>query len=273
MDRFTIGKEEYKAISKIKKRQDKANLCLSIMEFMFDDKEPESLSEVAEMVFGIIRTTLQKSKNNSGRGGRPKKENGYKSVLKNENRIETDLKPIENRIETERETVPNEKESTKEKETTLERENTLRKKERKDIYILSNKGDGCDFSAMTDEELVAWGEENETDFEDELSAELFFAWNEEYEKRSQQGDKWKGKISNLSRLKSHNEIMQGYGLSNIVCDKMREFLRQCYLNKHLVSNDKLDNMLCRLNEAYDDDNGKVECIDRAIRGGYLDIRA
>lgn len=90
MEQFTLSKDCYDAIQMLKKTKDKEAVSLSIFQFMFEDKEPEGLSEVADFAFQMILPKLLKSKNNSGRGGRPK----------NENRLKTDLKPIENRLKT-----------------------------------------------------------------------------------------------------------------------------------------------------------------------------
>ena len=220
MEGFTFHKEYYEIIKRLKKSQDRASLSLAILEFIFEDKTPGNLTEVAEMAF----PGLQKSKNNSGRGGRPKSKIGYKTVLKNENRFETDLKPIENRFETERETVHNEKERTKEKETTLEREILVSKKER-NIYNNQSVG-ACEYVE----------DENET--------------------------------------QSHEDIMREYGLDKVVCDSLKDFLRHCYLNKHIVSNAKLSDIIFRLIERYGNDKkGMTESIELAIRGGYFDVKA
>lgn len=87
MDGFTFYGEYYETLKKVKKVSDRQAILTAILEFIFEDKEPEGLSEVAEIVFEMFRKSLTKSKNNAGRGGR-----------KNKNRIETELKPIVNRI-------------------------------------------------------------------------------------------------------------------------------------------------------------------------------
>ena len=134
MDGFTFYGEYYETLKKVKKVSDRQAILTAILEFIFEDKEPEGLSEVAEIVFEMFRKSLTKSKNNAGRGGR-----------KNKNRIETELKPIVNRIETDckpnfnknekrfqngfekeyplKEIPLNEKERTKEKENIYPQEN------------------------------------------------------------------------------------------------------------------------------------------------------
>lgn len=73
---------------------------------------------------------------------------------------------------------------------------------------------------------------------------------------------------------THEELMQEWGLSKIVSDALKEFLRHCYLNSHVVSNEKLNDILLRLFDKYgNDDSGMVECIWVAIRGGFFDVKA
>ena len=74
-------------------------------------------------------------------------------------------------------------------------------------------------------------------------------------------------------MKSHEDIMCEYGLSKLVRDSLKDFLRHCYLNKHIVSNAKLEDIVFRLIDSFDDDKSRIECISRAISGGYFDIRA
>lgn len=73
---------------------------------------------------------------------------------------------------------------------------------------------------------------------------------------------------------THEEIMRDFGISDGVITTMQDFLRHCYLNGVVVSNAKLEDILFRLVERYGQDAmGMNECINTAIRGGYVDIRA
>ena len=68
--------------------------------------------------------------------------------------------------------------------------------------------------------------------------------------------------------------MRDYGIAEGVIATMQDFLRHCFLNGHVVTNAKLEDMLFRLVEKYGQDAmGMNECINKAISGGYLDIRA
>ena len=124
MERFTIHQDYYNVLKRLKKRSDRAVVALAILEFAFEELEPNDLTEAGDIAFESIRQTLEKSRNNSGRGGRKMK-----------NRMETDLKPIDNRIATELQPNYNRM------ETDLNQEkNTLPQKERsKEKYTPSPK--------------------------------------------------------------------------------------------------------------------------------------
>ena len=183
---------------------------------------------------------------------------------------------------TKEEVSPNEKERSKEKDITLEEENILERKKENKKELSTTGAHACetipDFSKMTDEELIAWGENSMTDFEDENSIDSFYAWNGEMEKRSKTVAKWTGKLiksgKHLHRLKSHADIMNELGASAVLQEALKEFLRHCYINRRLVTNEKLSDIILRLDEACDDNDGKkCEYIRRAISGGFFDIKA
>lgn len=128
MNGFTFLKEYYEVIKKIRKQADKQALTFSIIEFVFEGKEPKDLSEVAEIAFESFRKSLEKSMNNAGRGGR-----------KNKNRIETELKPICNRFATDLQPNKNRFLTEKEKIPLLENEEKRTKKEDKGNTLVKEK--------------------------------------------------------------------------------------------------------------------------------------
>ena len=69
----------------------------AMLEYIFEDKEPQ-LERLSKGIWLNLKMPLDTSKNNGGRGGRPKKE---------EADTETELKPIENQKETEKKTNNN----------------------------------------------------------------------------------------------------------------------------------------------------------------------
>lgn len=76
---------------------DRLELYDAILNYIFDDKEPE-FNDLKKGIWVNLKMPLDTSKNNAGRGGRPKKENAE---------IKTVLKPKKNRIKTEKKTNNN----------------------------------------------------------------------------------------------------------------------------------------------------------------------
>lgn len=241
------------------------------------------LNGMEKAIFVLIKTQIDRHNKRVEIGKKTSKKNrvnpeltqGYPQV----NPKLTPSKPQVNSFQKE-EVFPNEKERSKEKDNTLEEDKFERKKE-KDIYINNNQS-ACacveDFSKMTDEELIAWGEGRSVCFDNAEDVDSLYAWNEEMEKRANETAKWSGKFvvrdGGLERLKSHAEIMTEFDVSNLYRETLKEFLRHCYANRHLVTNEKLTDIILRLDEACgDDDAAKCEYIRRAISGGYFDVRA
>ncbi|MCD8308448.1 MAG: DUF4373 domain-containing protein [Clostridia bacterium] len=72
---------------------------------------------------------------------------------------------------------------------------------------------------------------------------------------------------------THAQIMEDDGVTGILKSKLTEFLKTCYLNGHIVSNDKLEDIIVRLDMKYGkDEQAKCDCVARAISGGYFDIK-
>ncbi len=229
MEGFTFYKSFYETLKKIRKKQDRALAMLAVAEFMFDDEEPQNLSEVGEIAFESFRHILQKAKNMSGRGGRPSAKKDETNLDENENQFEnqteTNSKPNQNQFETNsNQTETNSKTSYSYSYSSSYSKTKERKKET-DINKTSNAG-AC--ACVEDE----------------------------------------------NEMQSHEDIMRDYDLDAAVCMSLKDFLRHCYLNKHIVSNAKLSDIIFRLIERYGNDKkGMVESIEIAIRGGYFDITA
>lgn len=83
MDGFTFYKSFYDTIKKMKKEQDRIKTVYAVIEYMFDDVEPNGLSEVAEIAFESFKHTLDKSKNNGGsaRAKRKSKDNQNEKTI------------------------------------------------------------------------------------------------------------------------------------------------------------------------------------------------
>lgn len=164
----------------------------------------------------------------------------------------------------------------------INREDNINKKEGKnEVNINQTARVGAregipDFSKMTDEELLSWGETAIPDFSDEAAAEIYALYGSEIEKRKASA-RWRGKVvknsAGFERLKSYDEIMREYGVSGALRMEIHEFIKHCALNSHRLTNSKLEDILSRLCDAYgQDEAAKCESVRRAISGGYCDIR-
>ena len=254
------------------------------------------LNGTERAIFTLIKSMIDRRKQrveNGKKGGRKKQVdlNQGSSEVKpylnhtlsipepNLNQGSSEVKPYFSKKE---EVSPLEKERSKEKDNTPQEENNFERKKEidKDYHVTTarRRVNADDFSKMTDEELIAWGERETTDFTDSDAIASFYAWNEEMEKRATNATKWSGKIiksgGSMDRLKSHAEVMEDYGVENPLRETLQQFLRHCYANRHLVTNEKLGDIIFRLDEKFgDDEEAKCGCVSRAISGGYFDVKA
>lgn len=65
MSGFTFYENYYETLKKIRKRSERQAVSLAIIEFIFEEKEPENLSEIGEIVFQSFRLSLEKSRQNA----------------------------------------------------------------------------------------------------------------------------------------------------------------------------------------------------------------
>lgn len=97
MNSFTFYKNYYELIKYLKVNE-RIQLYDAIMKYIFDNEEPQ-FNGLLNGIWVNLKMPLDTSKNNSGRGGRPKKNKELK-----EEKNKTELKPIENRLKTEKKT-------------------------------------------------------------------------------------------------------------------------------------------------------------------------
>ena len=72
---------------------------------------------------------------------------------------------------------------------------------------------------------------------------------------------------------SYDEIFQSLEVATEVKNYLIEFIRHCQVNGHIVTNNKLKQIIFRLDQAYsNDEQSKIASLKRAINGGYYDIQ-
>ena len=71
---------------------------------------------------------------------------------------------------------------------------------------------------------------------------------------------------------TYDEIFEDFGVEPMLKDTLIGFIRHCQLNKKIVTNEKLKNIIVRLDMAHNDDvYGKIQSVQNAISGGYFDV--
>ena len=78
--------------------------------------------------------------------------------------------------------------------------------------------------------------------------------------------------NNTHTRETYDEIFEDFGVEPQLKDILIEFIRHCQLNKKMVTNEKLKNIIVRLDMAHNDDvYGKIQSVQNAISGGYFDV--
>lgn len=74
------------------------------------------------------------------------------------------------------------------------------------------------------------------------------------------------------KVESYQEIMDSCSVNNMVQRALWNFIRHCQLNGRMLTNDKLMNVIVRLDMHHgNDDMAKIASLDKAIAKGYFDI--
>lgn len=80
-------------------------------------------------------------------------------------------------------------------------------------------------------------------------------------------------IEAWERHRSHADIMDEMGVTGLYRETLENFLRYCYANGRVVMNEKLVDIVCRLQEWYEqDDASKIKSLERAMSAGYYDVK-
>lgn len=70
---------------------------------------------------------------------------------------------------------------------------------------------------------------------------------------------------------SYDDIMTDLEVSEELKPSLQDFIRHCVLNKKTLTNDKLRNIIIRLDMNCQTEQEKIQSLRRAISGGYFDI--
>ena len=107
--------------------------------------------------------------------------------------------------------------------------------------------------------------------------EYYNEYDNEYDNILESKKESKNKEINNNNIHTHtretyDEIFEDFGVEPMLKDTLIEFIRHCQLNKKMVTNEKLKNIIVRLDMAHNDDvYGKIQSVQNAISGGYFDV--
>ena len=74
------------------------------------------------------------------------------------------------------------------------------------------------------------------------------------------------------KLESYEQIMNDFGVEHFgLRDALFEFIRHCQLNGRKVTNEKLKQLILRLDFSHQDEVEKMKAVQKAINSGYFDI--
>ena len=78
-------------------------------------------------------------------------------------------------------------------------------------------------------------------------------------------------VDSGSSLESYNSILESFGVTNKrLFSAYIEFIKFCSLNKHFITNDKLERLIVKLDLNYGkNDNAKINALQEAINLGYF----
>ena len=81
-------------------------------------------------------------------------------------------------------------------------------------------------------------------------------------------------VEEWERTRSHADIMNELGVDGAYRKTLENFLRYCHAHGHFIMNDKLTDIICRLDNYYGiyDEDGKIASLESAMRLGYYDVK-
>lgn len=71
---------------------------------------------------------------------------------------------------------------------------------------------------------------------------------------------------------SYDEILESFGVEQTLKKTIGEFIQHCQLNGKTLTNEKLKGIIVNLDMQYNDEVDKVQAVQKAISGGYFDIK-
>lgn len=79
-------------------------------------------------------------------------------------------------------------------------------------------------------------------------------------------------LGNNQSIQSYDEIIKDMAFNPIVENKVKEFIKHCLVNGHVLINSELESLLIQLDLRYETDIDKIRALNEAIKFGYYGLR-
>lgn len=248
---FIFYSSYYEAISELPP-EEQGLIYKAIIDYGIAQVEPTNLTPAGKMCFKLIKPTIDAalsrydaSVENGKKGGRPRNNPQETQQEPSKNLEETHTKPTNNLGQSQ-------------------------------IEPSKNLNKDMDIDVDLDIDLDIDKDKNFNNFNKESKKELY--------KSVRANDEQIQPISKTKKLESYEQIMDDFAVDDQgLRDALFEFIRHCQLNGKMVTNDKLKNLILRLDFAYPHampnehglelpaDCWKIKAIKKAINSGYFDI--
>lgn len=113
--------------------------------------------------------------------------------------------------------------------------------------------------------------DNDNEYDNEYDYDIDYDNIEESKKERKEENNNINDIIKTHARETYDEIFESFCVEPILKDVLIEFIRHCQLNKKMVTNDKLKNIIIHLDMAHKDVYEKVKSVQNAISGGYFDV--
>jgi hypothetical protein len=77
---------------------------------------------------------------------------------------------------------------------------------------------------------------------------------------------------NEHQIESYDEIVNDMRFNPLVENKVKEFIKHCLANGHILINSELESILVQLDLHYEEDVDKIKALNEAIKFGYFGLK-
>ena len=110
--------------------------------------------------------------------------------------------------------------------------------------------------------------DNDNEYDNDNESDIY-----KVSKKEEKNNNYLNVYTNTRACESYDDIFENFGVSDSLKETFISFIKHCMVNGQVIINDKLKDLILRLDYAYgNDDVPKHQALKRAISGGYFDIQ-